>query len=61
MNNFSGIDFVTLSIPFFYAIIFIMNINLETLNTFCLIAWLLFMFGFCTYKYTSQNKKYSQK
>ncbi len=38
-----------------------MSINLETFNTFFLIAWLLFMFGFCTYKYTSQNKKYSQK
>ena len=25
------------------------------------IAWLLFMFGFCAYKYTSQNRKYSQK
>lgn len=35
--------------------------DFQSLKEITVIAWLLFMFGFCTYKYTSQNKKYSQK
>ena len=35
--------------------------NIETLSDITVIAWLLFMGIFCAYKYTSQNKKYSEK